>query len=159
MNDIKSMCRNRIVQITFVALLVVMILDPITVHWHSLIYKGFNENIGRNPFQFWLLMNSVSWGFRVYHTLLFVFPLLITGMVYYQESKSSMQLLLAARKSRTAYLLSKVLSTALFSFTVFFLLLSINLLATYIIFPNDAPLTDYYKNMIPNKGTFAYDIF
>lgn len=158
-SDIKSMCKNKIVLITIIVLLVVMILDTISVTWHAMTYHDFYGQIGRNPFQFWLLMNSVSWGFSFYHTLFFVFPLLITGMLYFQEKKSSMQMFLATRKSRTAYFLSKIFSTLIFSFIVFFVLLSINLLVTYIIFPSNTPLTDYYANVIPNEGTFAYNTF
>lgn len=158
-SDIKCMCKNRTTQITFVILLMIMIFDPISVYIHGVIYTGFFERIGRNAFQYWLLLNSVSWGFSVYHTLFFILPMLITGMVYYQQKNSSMQLLLATRKNAIGFCLSKVMSTFLFCFIVFFLLFSFNLLVTYIVFPGDAPKTDYYKNVTPKLGTFAYAIF
>lgn len=66
-SDIKKMLSSRIVQITFIFLLVTMLADPISVLIHARRYTGFFENIGANPFQFWLLMNSASWGNNAAH--------------------------------------------------------------------------------------------
>lgn len=75
-SDIKKMLSSRIVQITFIFLLVTMLADPISVLIHARRYTGFFENIGANPFQFWLLMNSASWGNKVYNILFWVIPVL-----------------------------------------------------------------------------------
>ena len=80
-SDIKKMLSSRIVQITFIFLLVTMLADPISVLIHARRYTGFFENIGANPFQFWLLMNSASWGNKVYNILFWVIPVLATGML------------------------------------------------------------------------------
>mgnify|MGYP004444980339 FL=1 len=79
-SDIKKMLSSRIVQITFIFLLVTMLADPISVLIHARRYTGFFENIGANPFQFWLLMNSASWGNKVYNILFWVIPVLATIM-------------------------------------------------------------------------------
>lgn len=98
-SDIKKMLSSRIVQITFIFLLVTMLADPISVLIHARRYTGFFENIGANPFQFWLLMNSASWGNKVYNILFWVIPVLATGMIYYNEQSSSMSKFLVVRKS------------------------------------------------------------
>ena len=54
-SDIKKVVCNRINMILFFILLVIMIMDPISVYWHAARYPGFFENIGSNPFQYWLL--------------------------------------------------------------------------------------------------------
>lgn len=99
-SDIKKMLSSRIVQITFIFLLVTMLADPISVLIHARRYTGFFENIGANPFQFWLLMNSASWGNKVYNILFWVIPVLATGMIYYNEQSSSMSKFLVVRKSK-----------------------------------------------------------
>lgn len=109
-SDIKKMLSSRIVQITFIFLLVTMLADPISVLIHARRYTGFFENIGANPFQFWLLMNSASWGNKVYNILFWVIPVLATGMIYYNEQSSSMSKFLVVRKSKLRYMLSKVIS-------------------------------------------------
>ena len=130
-SDIKKMLSSRIVQITFIFLLVTMLADPISVLIHARRYTGFFENIGANPFQFWLLMNSASWGNKVYNILFWVIPVLATGMIYYNEQSSSM---------------SKFL-------------LSLNLLLTFLIFDVRAPFTEQYQRLVPNAGTFGYTLY
>lgn len=128
-SDIKKMLSSRIVQITFIFLLVTMLADPISVLIHARRYTGFFENIGANPFQFWLLMNSASWGNKVYNILFWVIPVLATGMIYYNEQSSSMSKFLVVRKSKLRYMLSKVISV--FSFTLHLIIRKIlNLSAT-----------------------------
>ena len=155
-SDIKKMLSSRIVQITFIFLLVTMLADPISVLIHARRYTGFFENIGANPFQFWLLMNSASWGNKVYNILFWVIPVLATGMIYYNEQSSSMSKFLVVRKSKLRYMLSKVISVFSFTFVFCMFLLSLNLLLTFLIFDVRAPFTEQYQRLVPNAGTFGY---
>ena len=154
-SDIKKMLSSRIVQITFIFLLVTMLADPISVLIHARRYTGFFENIGANPFQFWLLMNSASWGNKVYNMLFWVIPVLATGMIYYNEQSSSMSKFLVVRKSKLRYMLSKVISVFSFTFAFCMFLLSLNLLLTFLIFDVRAPFTEQYQRLVPNAGTFG----
>lgn len=154
-SDIKKMLTNRIVQILFIILLIVMVFDPVSVMFYAHRYPSFYENIGANPFQFWLLMNSASWGNQAYTVLFWVFPVLVTGMIYYTEQKTSMGKFLMIRKSNRAYMTSKIFSTFLFAFAFFMVLLSINLAVTFTLFSADAPITEQYQQLVPNNGTLA----
>ena len=158
-SDIKKMLSSRIVQITFIFLLVTMLADPISVLIHARRYTGFFENIGANPFQFWLLMNSASWGNKVYNILFWVIPVLATGMIYYNEQSSSMSKFLVVRKSKPRYMLSKVISVFSFTFVFCMFLLSLNLLLTFLIFDVRAPFTEQYQRLVPNAGTFGYTLY
>lgn len=158
-SDIKKMLSSRIVQITFIFLLVTMLADPISVLIHARRYTGFFENIGANPFQFWLLMNSASWGNKVYNILFWVIPVLATGMIYYNEQSSSMSKFLVVRKSKLRYMLSKVISVFSFTFVFCMFLLSLNLLLTFLIFDVRAPFTEQYQRLVPNAGTFGYTLY
>lgn len=153
------MLSSRIVQITFIFLLVTMLADPISVLIHARRYTGFFENIGANPFQFWLLMNSASWGNKVYNMLFWVIPVLATGMIYYNEQSSSMSKFLVVRKSKLRYMLSKVISVFSFTFVFCMFLLSLNLLLTFLIFDVRAPFTEQYQRLVPNAGTFGYTLY
>ena len=155
-SDIKKMLSSRIVQITFIFLLVTMLADPISVLIHARRYTGFFENIGANPFQFWLLMNSASWGNKVYNILFWVIPVLATGMIYYNEQSSSMSKFLVVRKSKLRYMLSKVISVFSFTFVFCMFLLSLNLLLTFLIFDVRAPFTEQYQRLVPNSSAFLY---
>lgn len=159
LSDLKKIYKNNIIRMLFIFLLTIMILDPISVYLNEFRYPGFFERIGKNPFQFWLLMNSAGWGFVIYSTLFWVFPVLATGLIFYNEKNSSMFTLLASRDKKIKYLIAKVCATFVFSLTFFLLILSINLIITYTVFPAGANLTDYYNNLIPKQGTFVYGIF
>ena len=158
-SDIKKMLSSRIVQITFAILLVTMLADPVSVLIHAKRYTGFSENIGANPFQFWLLMNSASWGNKVYNMLFWVIPVLATGMIYYKEQSSSMSKFLVVRDSKLHYMLSKVTSTFLFTFVFCLFLLSLNLLVTFLLFDVRAPFTEQYQRLVPNAGTLGYTLY
>jgi len=158
-SDIKKTCKSRIVRILFLFLLAIMVFDPISVYFQGVQHPEMFDYIGKNPFPFWLLMNSVNWGNSIYNTLFFVFPVLVTGLVFYNECTSSMLSFLITRDSKKKYMISKVLSTFVFSLLFFFLLLLINLLTTYIVFDIDAKPSDYYNTIIPKAGSFAFGAF
>lgn len=159
LSDIKKMYKSNIVRMLFIFLLAVMILDPISVYFHAGRYPEFFTQIGKNPFQFWLLMNSAGWGFTVYSTLFWALPVLVTGLIFYSEKNSSMFTLLTVRDQKIKYMLAKVAATFVFSFVFFLIILSVNLIITYAIFPVDAKFTEYYKFIVPKQGSFVYGIF
>jgi len=159
-SDLKKICKNNFIPILFVFLLAVMILDPISVYIKGVQNPELFDQIGKNPFRFWLLMNSFGWGGSIYNTLFWIFPVLATGLIFYDERNSSMFTLLIIRDRKIKYMLAKVASAFVFSFGFFLLILSVNLLITYTIFPPmDAKLTEHYNFLIPKKGTFVYGIY
>lgn len=158
--EIKKLYKNSTTKVLIFLLLFVMISDPISVRLQDLYFDGqLLCNAGKNPFQYWLLINSVSWGNILYNTLFFIFPVLISGLVLFKEKSTSMLTLQIIRCGRNSYYLNKILATFVFTFVCFFLLLSINILITYIVFPSTTEYSDYYTCLIPVQGTFAYEIF
>lgn len=155
MSDVKKLYKSRIVQGMLLLMAVVAIADPLFVRFVYGRQPGFFEQIGANPFQFWLLMNSSGWGNTVYHTLLFVFPVLSTGLIFFRERQSSMYELLVSRNSRKKYFASKATSVFCTTFFNFLLILFLNLAVTHLCFSLDAPLTEQYGYSIPKTGTFA----
>lgn len=156
-SDFKKICKSRIVIALYFGMMTVCLLSPFFAYIQERQYPGFFENVGRNPFQFWLLMDSTNCGFFVYHSLYWIFPVLVTGFVPLNELVSSMREFLVIRKGKGAYYCSKIASTAVFSFIFFFSLLFLNLLVTYIIYPLDAPIIQEY--IIPRETTFAYKLY
>lgn len=153
--DVQTYLKNKmIIAVTFV-LLLVSVASPISTYYINAQWDGFAKEIGENPFQFWLLMDSVGWGHAVYHALFWVLPVLLTGLVYYNQKSSSIYELLIVRGNRKQYFLSKVFCQFLFSFVIVFGVLSINVIVTYLIYPIDAPMTEQYMYLIPQKGMFA----
>ena len=75
-SDVKKIYKNRMVQITLLLFIIVAVSEPLFVRFVYGGQPGFSEQVGANPFQFWLLMYSSGWGHTVYRTLLFVFRVL-----------------------------------------------------------------------------------
>ncbi len=157
-SDIKKLYKSRMVQLTLLLLGIVAVADPLFVRFVYGKQPGFFEQVGTNPFQFWLLMNSSGWGHTVYRTLLFVFPVLSTGLIFFYERQSSVYELLISRKSHIQYLISKIVSVFVTTFLNFFLILGLNLVVTNLCFSTPAPLTEQYNYLIPKAGSFA-DVF
>lgn len=153
--DIKKLYKSNLVRWMLLAVLVVMILDPISI-WR---YANVFDMIGKHPFQYWLLMNSANWGNMVYQALFCVFPVLSTGLVYYNEKHSSVYDLLISRRHKGMYYLAKSCSTFLITFFNFIVLFLINIFVTYLIFPSDAPQTEYYGYLIPKAEMFSYAFY
>lgn len=153
--DVKRIYKSRMVQLTLLLMGIIAVADPLFVRFVYGRHPGFFEQVGANPFQFWLLMNSSGWGHTVYRTLLFIFPVLSTGLIFFHERHSSMYELMVLRKSRTQYLFSKVISVFLTAFFNFLLIFCLNLAVTHLCFSADAPLTEQYVRLIPDTGTFA----
>lgn len=159
MSDVKKIYRSRMVQVALLLLGLIAVADPLFVRFEYAEQPGFVEQIGINPFQFWLLMNSSGWGHTVYRTLLFVFPVLSTGLLFFYERESSVYELMIVRKSRIQYLISKVCSVFVITFLNFLLIFILNLTITNICFSADASLTEQYQYLIPKEGTFAKTLY
>lgn len=157
--DIKKIYRSRIVKWMLILLFIIMVADPISVYIINADYEKFFEVIGANPFQFWLLMNSSSWGNTVFYTIFWVFPVISTGLIFYDERQSSMLKLLIIRGNKKKYYLSKIAATFVATLVNFLILLLINILVTYLIFSVDAPKTKQYMYLIPKEGMFSYAFY
>lgn len=157
--DIKRLISSKIVRLVLLVLLSIAIIDPLTVLFHFSKYVDLVERIGRNPFQFWMLMNSVSWGNNLYNIMFWIVAVLFTSLIYFEDKNTSMYMLQITRGNKNKYLISKLLSTWLFSFVVMLVVLEINIIITYIVFPENMILSEYYYRLVPNEGTFVYDAF
>lgn len=157
--DMKRLLTSKTVIVVIIVLLAIAMIDPITVWTHFSENTDLSNNIGLNPFQFWMLMNSVSWGNNLYNMMFWVLAVLLTGLTYYEDKNTSMYMFQVTRKSRNQYLISKLASTWLFSFILMLLVLEINLIITYMIFPDISVMTEYYYRLAPKEGTFVYESF
>ena len=158
-SDIKKIYRSRMVQFSLLLMGLIAVADPLFVRFIYAKQPGFVEHIGSNPFQFWLLMNSSGWGHTVYRTLLFVFPVLSTGLLFFYERESSVYELMIVRKSRIQYMISKVYSVFIITFLDFEVIFILNLVITNVCFSADASLTEQYQYLIPKEGTFAKTLY
>lgn len=158
-SDVKKIYKNRLVQITLLLMGIVAISDSLFVRFVYGGQPGFSEQVGANPFQFWLLMNSSGWGHTVYRTLLFVFPVLSTGLIFINERKTSIYELLIVRKSRTQYLISKIATVFIVTLFNFLLIFIVNLIVTNLCFSADAPLTEQYNFLVPKEGSLARNLY
>lgn len=150
--DIKKLYKSNLVRWMLLAMLLVMILDPISVYLQA--WRDF-DTFGKNPFQYWLLM-GMNWGNQVYQALFCAFPVLSTGLIYYNERHSSVYDMLISRSHTGMYYLSKMCSIFLTTFFNFVILFLINVFVTYLIFPIDAPQTEQYEYLIPKTEMFSY---
>lgn len=157
--DINRLITSKILIAVVMLLLAIAIIDPITVSMHFSKYIDSAERIGQNPFQFWMLMNSVSWGNNLYNIMFWILATLLTGLIYYEDKNTSMYMYQIIRKGKSKYLISKFFSTALFSFILMLVVLEINILATYMLFPDTTVMTEYYYNLVPHEGSFVYEAF
>ncbi|WP_281883660.1 hypothetical protein [Paenibacillus sp. YYML68] len=157
--DLKRLMTSKQVIATVMLLLVIAIGDPITVYMQFSKDIGTAQTIGQNPFQFWMLMNSVSWGNNVYNMLFWIIAVLLTGLIYYDDINTSMYMYQIIRKNKNQYLFSKFLSTGLFSFVILLSVLEINLFVTYMLFPDTMVMTEYYNFLVPQENSFVYTTF
>lgn len=134
--DLMRLLTSRQVIAVVILLLAIAIIDPITVSLHFSKDIDSAKTIGQNPFQFWMLMNSVSWGNNLNNMMFWILAALLTGLVYYQDKQTSMYMYQIIRKDKKTYLLSKFLSTGLLSFGFVLVILEMNILMTYMLFPD-----------------------
>lgn len=157
--DVKKIYKSRMIKWLLIFLIIIMILDPISYCVTHIRNKNFIENIGTNPFQFWLLMNSSYWGNTVFHAMFYVFPVLSTGLIFFNDRCSSVFEFSVVRGNRIKYYLSKTSATFMVTFLNFLVALTVNVIVTYIVFPADNPLTQQYTYIIPKEGMFSYPFY
>lgn len=157
--DIQRLLTSKMVLTVIAILLAIAIIDPITVYSHFSNFRESAETIGQNPFQFWMLMNSVSWGNNVYNNMFWIITVLLTGLIYHEDKTTSVYMYQITRKGKAQYLSAKLISAGLFSFLLMLTVLEINILMTYTLFPNLTSMTDYYSRLVPHNGSFVYVAF
>ena len=84
-NEYKMLIRIPYFRIFLLIILTIMVVDPLSVRIHAIMDPALLEYAGYNPFQFWLLINSVNWGNLVYNTLFWIFPSVIATASLYIE--------------------------------------------------------------------------
>ncbi|CAM3124195.1 hypothetical protein PASE110613_17620 [Paenibacillus sediminis] len=157
--DIKRLITDKKVLFAVLILLIIAVIDPITVTRHFTKYAGSAETIGQNPFQFWMLMNSVSWGNNLYSTVFWILAVLFTGLIYYEDKNTSLYMYQITRGGKGRYFVSKFISTGMLSFLTVLVTLEINVVMTYKLFPDTINKTEYYDRLVPHAGSFVYNAF
>lgn len=157
--DIKQIYKSRYVRILFISMVIVAVADPFFIYFISGRGGALFRSAGSNPFQYWILMGNAGFGGSLWFALRFIFPVLSTGLVFFDERRTSVLELSITREKRSKYLLSKIISVFVTAFFNFLFILSLNLIVTYILFPSDAPLSEQYQFFIPKAGTFAYGFY
>lgn len=157
--DIKRLLTNKLILALIVILFAAAIFDPISVSKHFSKHPESAETVGQNPFQFWILMNSVSWGNNLFNNMFWIMAVILTGLIFHEDKNTSMYMYQIIRKGKLQYLISKFISTGLFSFLLILVVLEINILMTYSIFSDKSNMTDYYARLIPHEGSFVFEAF
>ena len=145
--DVKKLYRSRLVLLALIILLVIAVIDPITMQSHFA-YQS-------NPFMWWLFMNRTT-GSTIFNTLYWLFPVLLTGLVFFDESKTAIYGIIITKKKRCVYLCSKALSVFFVSFVSTLFLFLFNLFLVYVTCPSSMELSE---TMIPHTGTFSALLF
>ena len=100
-------------------------------------------------------MNRTT-GNTIFNTLYWLFPVLLTGLVFFDESKTAIYGIIITKKKRCVYLCSKALSVFFVSFVSTLLLFLLNLFLVYVTCPSSMELSE---TMIPHTGTFSALLF
>lgn len=145
--DVKKLYRSRLVLLALIVLFVIAVIDPITMQSHFA-YQS-------NPFMWWLFMNRTT-GSTIFNTLYWLFPVLLTGLVFFDESKTAIYGIIITKKKRCVYLCSKALSVFFVSFVSTLFLFLLNLFLVYVTCPSSMELSE---TMIPHTGTFSALLF
>ena len=145
--DIKKLYRNRLVILALAILLIVAVIDPITMRQE---YAQFG-----NPFMWWLFMNRGA-GSTIFNALRWLFPVLLTGLVFFDERRTAIYGILITKKKRSTYFVSKVVSVFFVTFVSLLFLFLLNLLLVYIVCPSTMAIEEY---LITKAGTFAAYFF
>ena len=155
-NEYKMLIRIPYFRIFLLIILTIMVVDPLSVRIHAIMDPALLEYAGYNPFQFWLLINSVNWGNLVYNTLFWIFPSVIATASLYIERDTVYYLAKIKSYGRKRYYITKTITVFLFSFAYFLAALVINIAITYVVFWGHWEQTDYFAKMVPLDGTFSY---
>ena len=145
--DIKKLYRNKLVILALAILLIVAVIDPITMRQE---YAQFG-----NPFMWWLFMNRGA-GSTIFNALRWLFPALLTGLVFFDERKTAIYGVLITKKRRSTYFVSKAVSLFIFTFVSLLCIFLLNLLLVHIACPSTMAIEEY---LIPKAGTFAAYFF
>lgn len=145
--DIKKLCRNKMVLIALAILFFCAIYDPIFMTRTT--YKYY-----QNPFVWWMFMKTG--GSTVYNTLFWIFPILLTGLIYFDERNNALYGVLITKVNRITYFSSKVISVFCVAFICTTCLFLLNLALVYGFCPEKAMLDEY---LIPQDGSFAFLLF
>lgn len=147
LTDIKKLYQNKLVILTLAILLIVVIIDPLTMRQEYALFG--------NPFMWWLFMNR-GVGSTIFNTLHWVFPVLLTGLVFFDERKTAIYGVLITKKKRSTYFMSKIVSVFIVTFISLLCLFLLNLLLVYITCPSTMEIEEY---LIPKAETFAAYFF
>lgn len=145
--DIKKLYRNKLVILALAILFAVSVIDPLTMRQE---YAQFG-----NPFMWWLFMNRGA-GSTIFNALRWLFPILLTGLVFFDERKTVIYGILITKKKRSTYFASKIVSLFIVTFVSLLCLFLLNLLLVYIACPSTMAIEEY---LIPKAETFAAYFF
>ena len=146
-NDIKKLCGNRLFLFALAVLLFCAVYDPL--------FMAHRYEMYQNPFMWWMFMNMGT-GSTIYNTLYWVFPVLLTGMVLYDEKNSAIYGIMLTKGKRAAYFLSKLCSVMLVTFLCITGIFLLNLVLVYVFCSVSSPIEEY---LVPKAGSFARPLF
>ena len=139
--DIKRLYNSITVRIVLGVLFFLAIVDPLYSRFLTL-DSMFASYYGINAYQYWLFNFPGGIGFKVYHALFLLLPVLSTGFILFYDQKTSFKIYNIVKQGRAIYLTSKVISV--------FLVTMVNSIVSYIFhistkFDHDRCLSDVYS--------------
>ena len=158
--DIKRLYNSITVRVVFGILMLLAIIDPLYSRF-LVCDSMFASYYGINAYQYWLFNFPGGIGFKVYHTLFLLFPVLSTGFILFYDQKTSFKIYSIVKESKATYLTSKVISVFLVTMVNSIISFLINTIITFFIFPQNSVMTDIYWMFIPVKhsaANFFYEI-
>ena len=152
--DIKRLYNSINVRIVLGVLFFLAIVDPLYSRFLTL-DSMFASYYGINAYQYWLFNFPGGIGFKVYHALFLLLPVLSTGFILFYDQKTSFKIYNIVKQGRAIYLTSKVISVFLVTMVNSIVSFSINILITFSIFPQNSIMTDVYRMFIPIEHSAA----
>ena len=146
-NDVKKLYKNKLVLSAFIVLFLCAVIDPV--------FKNGSFEFYQNPHMWWLFMNT-GIGSSIFNTLYWIFPVLLTGLLFFDEKNSAIYGILITKGKRVSYFASKALSVFFVTFISLICIFLFNLFLVYIICPAKIPIEEY---LIPRTDSFAYPFF
>ncbi len=107
--DIKRLYNSITVRIVLGVLFFLAIVDPLYSRFLTL-DSMFASYYGINAYQYWLFNFPGGIGFKVYHALFLLLPVLSTGFILFYDQKTSFKIYNIVKQGRAIYLTSKVIS-------------------------------------------------
>ena len=147
--DIKRLYNSITVRIVLGVLFFLAIVDPLYSRFLTL-DSMFASYYGINAYQYWLFNFPGGIGFKVYHALFLLLPVLSTGFILFYDQKTSFKIYNIVKQGRAIYLTSKVISVFLVTMVNSIVSFSINILITFSIFPQNSIMTDVYRMFLLN---------